>query len=191
MRLNLYDPERNKRSVNLTNNYRSHPEIIKYSNEIFYNASMESMILAAEANLAIQWKQLPNPDIPVVFHSVESESKELKELHGASLFNIAEVEQVFQYVNNLITLGLKSGLKIKPEQIGVASPYSAQVRKLTERLKEYPTVDIGTTEFFQGREKPIMIISAVKTKRMSTKADFLDNPRVRRNVSFQSKVLLH
>lgn len=177
MRLEIYDSkEQNKRIVKLNKNYRSHPEIIKYSNDTFYDASMETMKPSDETHLAVGWKQLPNPDIPVVFHSVQSESMEAKELESFSLYNDAEVEQIFRYVDNLLAIGLNFGIKIKEADIGVASPYLAQVRKITEQLKKFPAISVGTPEFFQGREKPVMIISAVKTKLMQN--DFLDNPRV-------------
>lgn len=178
MRLDSYDPNKQcNRIVKLGINYRSHPDIIKYSNDTFYDATMVS-VRTAETNFAVGWNHLPNRNIPVVFHSVQSEAMEVKEPDGFSYYNNAEVEMVFHYIESLIQIGLNSGIKIKQEQIGVASPYSAQVRKISERLKNYPAIDVGTTEFFQGREKPVMIISAVKTELMRN--DFLENPRVRK-----------
>ena len=179
LRSNLYDlnnPENKKRIAKLTNNYRSHPEIFKYSNETFYDGSMEPMISIAEHNFAKDWKQLPSQGIPVIFHSVESTSS--AESDGTSVFNIAEVELVYDYVKNLIEIGFSPERKIKEEQIGIASPYLGQVKKLKARMVAYPRIDIGTTEFFQGREKPIIIISAVKTHDLNENIDFLDNPRV-------------
>lgn len=178
MRLDLYNPETSSRIIKLTNNYRSHPEIFKYSNEKFYNSSMEQMASTEIYNFAKNWKQLPNSEIPIVFHSVEGKAVEIKEYEGISKFNIEEVELIFDYVKSLLDFGLSSNTKVKQDQIGIASPYSAQVKKLRERLHNfYPNVDIGTTEFFQSREKPIMFVSAVRTNTVDS--HFMDNPRVR------------
>lgn len=180
MRLELYNPETSSRIVKLTNNYRSHPEIFKYSNETFYDTAMEQMVSTEIHNFAMNWKHLPNPDIPIVFHSVEAEAKEVKEYDGLSSFNIEEIEQIFDYVKNLLDFGISPNKKVKQDQIGVASPYTAQVKKLRERLhNHYPGIDVGTTEFYQGREKPIMIISAVRTNNDGIN-NFMDNPRVRK-----------
>jgi superfamily I DNA and/or RNA helicase len=179
LELDVYKSEASQRVVKLTNNYRSHPEIFKYSNETFYASSMESMVSTDIHNFAKGWNQLPNPNIPIVFHSVEAESVEVKEYDGVSKFNIEEVEQVFDYVEYLIKNGLPEAKKITMEQIGVASPYTAQVEKIRGRLgMKYGLIDVGTSEFFQGREKSIMIISAVRTN--TNVGLHMDSPRVRR-----------
>jgi superfamily I DNA and/or RNA helicase len=104
---------------------------------------------------------------------------EVKEYEGISKYNIEEVEQVFDYVEYLIKHGLPEAKKIAMEQIGVASPFTAQVEKIRCRLgPKYGLVDVGTSEFFQGREKSIMIISAVRTN--NNNSLFMDSPRVRR-----------
>lgn len=179
--MDLYNPETSPdRIVRLNNNYRSHPEIMRYSNETFYNSTMISMIKSSESNFAINWKQLPDPNIPIVLHSVPSESVEVKEYDGSSYFSVEEIEQVFDYVQSLMKFGFGLDRKIKEEQIGIISPYLAQVKRIRKRLDDsYRNIDIGTTEFFQGREKPIMIVSAVRTKKLDLANDFLDNPRVR------------
>lgn len=181
MRLELYNPENKKskgRIAKFTNNYRSHPEIFKYSNETFYETSMDSMVAAHDYKLAMKWKHLPNPDIPIIFHSINAES--MGNHDGLSWNNADEVELVYDYVANLLTVGLPECKKITQDQIGVASPYRAQVKLLRDRLRRLPRIDIGTTEFFQGREKPIMIISAAKSRNLAKTQDFLDNPRVRK-----------
>lgn len=180
MRLKFYDPDNDKskgRIARFTNNYRSHPEIFKYSNETFYDKSMDSMVSAQDYKLAMKWKQLPNPDFPIIFHSVKAES--MGNHDGLSWNNADEVDLVLAYVENLLKFGLPECKTIKQVQIGVASPYRAQVKLLRDRLRKFPLIDVGTTEFFQGREKPIMIISAAKSRNLAKTQDFLDNPRVR------------
>jgi helicase MOV-10 len=80
---------------------------------------------------------------------------------GKSSYNNGEINIVSSYVNNLIKSGLKNN-KITAEDIGVVTPYKAQSEKLKKVLPK--NVEVGTTEYFQGREKLIMIISTVKSK---------------------------
>lgn len=177
LRLDLYKPEdTSNRIVRLTNNYRSHPEILKFSNMEFYDGSMMSMINTDEYNFATNWKQLPNLDIPIIFHTVKFES--VAEADGKSLFSISEINKIVEYVENLMKFGFSSTRQVKQEQIGIVTPYTSQVKKLRDRLGKYPKIDVGTTEFFQGREKPIMIISTVRTEALKDCTNFLDNPRV-------------
>lgn len=175
LRLKNYGPS-SKRIVRLLTNYRLHPEILKYSNETFYNSSMVSMVSSEVHNFAMNWIQLPSQGIPIIFDHVETTVK----LDGIGPYNLKEVEKVFAFVENLIEIGFGPGRKVTQEQIGVATPYLSQVKRLRERLEvNFPLIDIGTTEFFQGREKSVMIISAVRTSNLSKEVHFLDNPRVR------------
>lgn len=143
---------------------------------------MESMVSTQDYKFAMKWKQLPNPDIPIIFHSTKIES--LGNHDGIGWSNADEGELVFSYVQNLLNAGLPENKKIKQDQIGVASPYRAQVKLLRDKLREYKNIDIGTTEYFQGREKPIMIISAAKSRDLESE-DFLDNPRVIKKQDYQ------
>lgn len=49
------------------------------------------------------------------------------------------------------------------KQIGIITPYNAQVSFLKKELEEYNQIKIGTVEEFQGDEKKIILMSCVKT----------------------------
>lgn len=66
--------------------------------------------------------------------------------------------------------------RISANDIGVISPYRGQVRALSRNIRNI-NVLIGTTENFQGSEKPVIIISTVRVGEMG----FLKNPRVTSN----------
>ena len=51
---------------------------------------------------------------------------------------------------------------LKPEDIGVVTPYAAQVR-LLRRLRPHPAVEVASVDGFQGREKALIVISTVQT----------------------------
>lgn len=57
------------------------------------------------------------------------------------------------------------GREIKCSDIGIVTPYKLQC-KIIKRLcigLGFSDINIGTAEVFQGREKPVMILSTVRT----------------------------
>ena len=78
-------------------------------------------------NVMLCWEGLPNRDFPVVFHPVFG--KDEREENSPSFFNVAEVETIERYLKSLLDDNVRSrGLKhLKPEMIGVISPYKRQV----------------------------------------------------------------
>lgn len=120
---------------------------------------MESRVSRADKNFALDWEILPNKNVPIIFHTIEAACKEDDE--SKSLVNVDEQEQVANYVHALLK-------KAKQEDIGVVSPYKAQINEIKTLLKNYLGITCGTTEFFQGREKPIMIISTVISQKRTS-----------------------
>lgn len=57
------------------------------------------------------------------------------------------------------------GFKITAEDIGIVTPYRKQCQKLRERLKclGFSEIVVGSAEVFQGKEKPVMIVSTVRS----------------------------
>lgn len=67
--------------------------------------------------------------------------------------------------------------RIKETDIGVVTPYKSQHENLVERLHRahnWTGILIGSAEVFQGKERKIMIISTVRSDRLS----FVSEPRV-------------
>jgi helicase MOV-10 len=145
--------------VQLTDNFRSHKSIIKYSNEEFYNSQLVSRQKEEIANFAIGWQLLPNKNYPVIFQANWTESKEME--GSTSLINFGELFLVRKYANALLSEGI-NGKKVEPSDIGIISPYAAQ----RENLKKVFTngIEIGSVEYFQGREKLIIILTCVRSK---------------------------
>lgn len=87
-----------------------------------------------------------------------------------------EVYAVMEYINKLLMLEEK-GRKVTQMDIGVVVPYKLQskiIRRLCDK-KGYDGITIGTSETFQGQEKPIMIVSTVCS---DGHLGFLNDPRV-------------
>jgi helicase MOV-10 len=169
--------------VQLTDNFRSHKSLIEFSNEEFYNSQLVSRQKEAIANFAIGWQLLPNKNYPVIFQANWTESKAIE--GSTSLINSGELFLVRKYANALLNEGI-NGKKVKPKDIGIISPYAAQ----RENLKKVFTngIEIGSVEYFQGREKLIIILTCVRSK--TKNVGFLSNPK-RINVALtRAKALL-
>jgi ATP-dependent RNA/DNA helicase IGHMBP2 len=52
---------------------------------------------------------------------------------------------------------------VRPDQIAVVTPYSAQVRLLRDRLSGYEGLEVGTIDGLQGREKEAIVLSLVRS----------------------------
>ena len=77
---------------------------------------------------------------------------------GDSTRNEREAAAVMAHVRRLLAAGLR------PTDVGVITPYAAQVACLRElRGPDIADVEISTVDGFQGREKEAIIISAVRS----------------------------
>ncbi|KAI8596140.1 P-loop containing nucleoside triphosphate hydrolase protein [Dissophora ornata] len=75
-----------------------------------------------------------------------------------SKLNRGEAATVVDYVKNLMRSGVAA------EDIAIITPYSAQNALLRQLLKEdYPDIEIGTVDGFQGREKQAIILTLVRS----------------------------
>mmetsp|Transcript_1108 Transcript_1108/g.1296 ORF Transcript_1108/g.1296 Transcript_1108/m.1296 type:complete len:168 (+) Transcript_1108:420-923(+) len=99
-----------------------------------------------------------------------------------SKYNNGESDLVVATVNELLTdVGLTAA------DIGVISPYNAQVNQIKKLLFESlgettaPKIEVSTVDGFQGREKEVIIISMVRSNPSKT-IGFLSNER-RMNVA--------
>lgn len=173
----------------LVKNYRSHPQILSIPNELFYENKLQP--IAAESNSSIafiihcifitefsfcsfdfaedtNWyinsKYLPSKQFPIVFRSVQGNCQQSIE---HSWFNNKEVEEVVSVIKQLLPpySKRKQLRQISQSDIGVVTPYRKQRFKLAQKLRRL-TLDevlVGTAETFQGKEKPIMIVSTVRS----------------------------
>ena len=82
----------------------------------------------------IGWEELPNKNFPIIFHPVFG--KDEREGSSPSFFNVPEVETIERYLRKLLEDNVRSrGLKhLRPEMIGVISPYKRQVSTRVELI---------------------------------------------------------
>ncbi|KAH8234477.1 hypothetical protein KR038_011898, partial [Drosophila bunnanda] len=158
----------------LRQNYRSHPEIVRLFNELYYNGELIPKATPSEVNHAANWKLLPNGAFPIIFQATHGVTK--PEKHSTSSYNQLEAQVVCWYVKRLLTGGLGRGKVVSQDDIGIIAPYTAQGKLITRLLvtQGHANVEVGSVETYQGREKPIIIASLVRS---FANMGFMRNPR--------------
>ncbi|XP_039449832.1 putative helicase MOV-10 [Culex pipiens pallens] len=171
-----YDP---RVITQLRDNFRSHPTLLEFPNRAFYQGELRAKASPEKTHWAAGWDRLPNRSFPLIFHSVVGET--MQDENSSSMYNEQEAEQVLSYVERIIEHGI-CGRMVEQSSIGIISPYASQVRLLRNLLnkRHWSDIEVGSTEQYQGREKPIMLMSTVRAR--SKSAEFLNNAK-RINVS--------
>ncbi|KAL9920008.1 putative RNA helicase armi isoform 1-T11 [Glossina fuscipes fuscipes] len=101
----------------------------------------------------------------IFFHEIRS--KDMQENDSPSWYNPYEPKMVF-----LMTVKLYRK-NIKPESIGIITPYEKQVKRLRKLFDDADVAapKIGTVEDFQGQEREIILISTVRSSKELTPSD--------------------
>ncbi|XP_022660452.1 putative helicase mov-10-B.1 isoform X2 [Varroa destructor] len=164
--------------VKLRRNYRSHESILKIPNELFYDNELQECANKMTSHKFIHWEHLINKEVPLIFHNCVSEER--RDRYSTSYFNLLEAETVLNYVNTVLTKK-----DVRESDIGVITPYAAQVKRIRHLLllKKFENIKVGTVEEFQGQERLVIIVSAVRNCKdllqqdLLRKLGFLKNPK--------------
>jgi helicase MOV-10 len=155
--------------VKLTQNFRSHPTILRFPNETFYGGDLVAYGPTSVTHAYLKLPFLPRVaagKFPVVFHAVVG--KDEREASSPSFFNVDEVLQVKRYVQQLKdgrgqfrtsecqpllpALDWIAHMQTVDADIGVIAPYHAQCLKLRAGLRNLAdAVKVGSVEEFQGQ----------------------------------------
>ncbi|HXN53443.1 MAG TPA: TM0106 family RecB-like putative nuclease [Candidatus Acidoferrum sp.] len=135
----------------LPESWRLHPEVCKFTSEVFYEGKLSSHAIARSRVLeGHAWLERPG----LWFVPVEHE--------GNRNSCAEEVEVAARIVEGLLKpkvkwfYGAGNSRRLKEEDILIVAPYNAQVADLSVRL---PKMRIGTVDKFQGQEAPVVIYS--------------------------------
>lgn len=171
-------------STMLTTQYRMHADIMQWSSDEMYGGKLRAHDSVAEHSL----QGLPGVgelaastgvDLPILLlvDTAGCEMEERKEDGGDSTLNEREAAVAMAHVRRLLAAG------VAPGDIGVITPYAAQVGLLRELRPEGAgaLVEISTVDGFQGREKEAIVISMVRSN-TSGEVGFLADSR-RMNVA--------
>lgn len=150
--------------------YRMNDQILNFSRNNFYSPALVSDPSVHNHTLSDLLLQTPvfssavlDPARPVVFFDTSAQLTlpldldiyESRNKKQTSFENHFEAEKIDQMVQELLTAGLT------PDQIGVISPYSAQVQLLKKKMLGHDC-EIASIDGFQGREKEVILISMVR-----------------------------
>lgn len=131
---------------------------------------------------------LQNPEYPIIFDDIKG--KHQNDKRGSS-YNVPETDAAIKYLKKLLNWS-RGGEKIHPRHIGIVSPYRGQCQVLEEACRQNKIVigssgvTIGTAEEFQGQERPIIIISTVRT---NDDLGFTEDERVSSSHFFENSSL--
>jgi predicted DNA helicase len=154
--MRLYGPAVTRR---LDVQYRMHEAIMAFPSREFYEGTLQ----ADESVKGHLLRDLPGvkagplTEVPVEFVDTAGAGyDEELEPDGESRLNPQEAALVARRVKSLLEADLR------PEQVAVIAPYSAQVRRLRAVLG-VEGLEIDSVDGFQGREKEAVVLSLVRS----------------------------
>ncbi|XP_015126226.1 regulator of nonsense transcripts 1 homolog [Diachasma alloeum] len=156
--------------------YRMHPDLSRFPSNFFYEGSLQNGVCADERKLVKIDFPWPVPDKPMFFYVTQGQEEIAGS--GTSYLNRTEASNVEKITTRFLRCG------VKPEQIGVITPYEGQRAYLVQYMqyqgslhsKLYQEIEVASVDAFQGREKDIIIMSCVRSNEHQG-IGFLNDPR--------------
>lgn len=152
--------KRNKADIMLTEQYRMNNQIMEFSSRFFYDSQLI-------ANNSVTDSKIFPDDMPVEFIDTAGAGFfEQVDAETFSTYNQEECDLLIrhftQYINQLEAMNLLKDIT----NIGIISPYKAQVLLLQEKITQEEfegRLSINTVDSFQGQERDIIYISLVRS----------------------------
>ncbi|KAF2452979.1 DNA helicase-like protein [Lineolata rhizophorae] len=156
----------------LTTQYRMHSLINEFPSAELYDGQLvadDSVKERLLRDLPYEVQDTDDTREPLVFHDTQGgDFPERPEddvpLSGGlgslneSRSNELEAALVKQHVESLVGAG------VRPEDVAVVTPYSAQLGVVSRLLREaFPGIELGSVDGFQGREKEAVVLSLVRS----------------------------
>ncbi|XP_014367038.2 probable RNA helicase armi [Papilio machaon] len=168
----------------LIDNYRSLEEVISLPSEMFYDSSLVAKIdrnqpwilQAIDATCSIFGGEIAKTG-GIYVHGVRGQN--LRAEDSPSWYNPQEASMVAFTTCKLLKKGVTT------DDIGIITPYIAQIKYLRILFDSMGVAQpkIGTVEEFQGQERPIILISTVRSSDALVETDqkhtlgFVKNPK--------------
>ncbi len=148
--------ERGERPLFLAEHYRSHPEIIEFSNRTFYQGQ-----LVLRTKLGDLRERLRGEPLGVFWHNIRGSVSR----SPRSAVNEIEVQAVL----DLLDKWARTGFLLRQEvDFGVVTPFRLQMERFEEAMRARPwwgqvqgRLTVGTAHRFQGDERDVMVFSPV------------------------------
>ncbi|GAA5814691.1 hypothetical protein MFLAVUS_008190 [Mucor flavus] len=153
----LMDMHGEKIKKTLTMQYRMHEEIMKFSSQELY----ENKLVAHESMASHLLMDLPN----VNSHESTNSSLILIDTGDSSVERSSANDMEVVLVEKHIDILMRQG-GLEQEQLGVITPYAAQVFNLRNVInKRWKHIEVNSIDGYQGREKECIIISIVRSNK--------------------------
>ena len=174
-----------EKSEMLTVQYRMNERLMEFPSREFYDGRIEADKRVRNITLADlgvksparndPWAEVLKPENVLAFvDTANKDDRFERQRYGSeSRENPLEARLVKEVVEGLLELG------VKPEWIGVITPYDDQRDLISSNLPE--EVEVKTVDGYQGREKEVIVLSFVRSNRRG-EIGFLSDLR-RLNVS--------
>lgn len=144
--------------------YRMHPSLSEFASNMFYEGLLQNGVTSEDRTGACSTFPWPVPDRPMMFWV--NYGKEEIGANGTSYLNRVEAMNVDKIISRLYKDG------VKPEQIGVITPYEGQRVYIWQYLSlnssagkpigEQVEIEVSSVDAFQGREKDYIILLCVR-----------------------------
>jgi len=161
--------------------YRMNEKIMAWSNEHFYKGKLIANDICAQYTLQEYLKEdseVKENEVPILM-LIDTKNSGFGEKRTKSYSNIGEAAVVLGLLESLLM-----NYNLKKEEIGVISPYEDQhelITKAIECKEDLRGIKCQTVDYFQGKEKEVIIISLVRSNKDKI-VGFLDDSR-RMNVA--------
>jgi superfamily I DNA and/or RNA helicase len=165
--------------------YRMHPLLREFPSRTWYGGKLEDGVVAAQRQPP---RSFPAPAakiddavggrlrdgasrLPLAF--VDVPGREQSGRHGASKLNRAEAAYIAATARAVLT-------DLPAADLGIISPYAAQVSEIRKALRQQGVrdVEVRTVDGFQGREKEVILLSAVRANRRQALGFLSDERRL-------------
>lgn len=159
--------ERNRADCMLRTQYRMNEKIMQFSSQYFYGHQ-----LMADASVK-HWEILPDDPIVEFIDTAGCGYNETYNQQSKSISNVEEAELLVQHIDDYLHLIHTLGWEEDIKDIGIISPYQAQISVLKKYLikdqfiakERMKNVNINTIDSFQGQERDVIYISLVRSNK--------------------------
>ena len=182
----LFDRLINKGKANkarLTIQYRMNEDLMALCNDRYY----EGTLRAGQKNANWQVSDLEHvAEWPFAWNTAffQVEGKEQSREGGTSFLNEAEADLIASLLKRVLDAG------VRPEEIGIITPYMEQV-KLLKRLLHQPRLEINSVDAFQGREKEVILVSTVRSNKKGNLGFLIDERRLNVTITRAKRALFN
>ncbi|CRG98365.1 erythrocyte membrane-associated antigen, putative [Plasmodium relictum] len=150
----------------LTTQRRMHLSICVFPNFHFYDNKLKTANVTEENRPIIKGFLWPNPKCRLAFVdvSIGKSGSKFENAYGTSKFNLYEIEPLISVLKSIINEGC-----VSVDEIGILTAYDAQKMKLKKAVQEsFPyeashRIEIDSIDGFQGKEKDLILFSAVRS----------------------------